>query len=67
MEDEVAEEDNDEVIVGADEAAEEADVLSDDLFTTMASMTMSNLWTSEGSILPCILLLRRLDCIIVNF
>jgi len=67
LEDEVAEEDNDEVIVGADKATEEADILSGNLFTTMASMTISNLWTSEGSILPCILLLRRLDCIIVNF
>ena len=66
LEDEVAEEDDDEVIVGANEATEETDKLDSAEGTTMASMTISSLWTSAESILPCILLLRRLDCIILN-
>lgn len=67
MKDEVAEEDDDEVVVCADETAEEADVLSGERGTTMASITMSSLCTSAGSILPCILLLRRFEAIIFEY
>ena len=47
--DEVAEEDNDEVVVSSDEATEHSDVLGDEMSTRMASMTISILWLACGS------------------
>ena len=44
MPDEVAEEDNDEIVVGSDEAAEETDVLGREGGTTIANMTISMRW-----------------------
>ena len=53
---EVAEEDDDEVVVRADEAAEEADELGGSRFTIMESISISMRWSTCGScnLLCCI-------------